>query len=73
MCNLVFLINIYESNKTHCQIDAMYLDFAKAFDQVPHSKLLSKLWLTGIANDLCIVMVQVLSLQKTPVCLSKWL
>ena len=41
MYNLVFLINIYESSKTHHQIDAMYLDFAKAFDQVPHYELLS--------------------------------
>ena len=36
-------------NKT--QIDAILLDFAKAFDKVPHTRLLSKLTSYGIAGN----------------------
>ena len=36
-------------NKT--QIDAILLDFAKAFDQVPHKRLLSKLTSYGITGN----------------------
>ena len=32
--------------------DAIYLDYAKAFDSVIHSKLLHKLYAYGIRNDL---------------------
>lgn len=34
------------------QADLVYLDFAKAFDRVPHSKLLCKLYLLGIRDPL---------------------
>ena len=47
---LVFLNTIYENNKT--QVDVIYLDFAKAFDRVPHNELLLKLWSIGITEDL---------------------
>ena len=47
---LVFLNAIHEANKT--QIDTIYLDFAKAFDRVPHNELLLKLWSVGITKDL---------------------
>ena len=36
-------------NKT--QIDAILLDFAKAFDKVPHKRLLSKLAFYGITGN----------------------
>ncbi|CAB3985676.1 Hypothetical predicted protein [Paramuricea clavata] len=34
------------------QVDLVYLDFAKAFDRVPHSKLICKLHLLGIRDPL---------------------
>ena len=35
-----------------CIIDVIYLDFKKAFDNVPHQELLLKLWKTGIVGGL---------------------
>ena len=47
---LIFLNSIHE----HCKIqtDVIYLDFAKAFDRVPHNELLLKLWKIGITGNL---------------------
>ena len=49
---LVFLNCIHENSKD--QVDIIYLDFAKAFDQAPHNQFLLKLcmWSIGITNDL---------------------
>lgn len=47
---LIFFNNIYENTKI--QTDVIYLDFAKAFDRVPHNELLLKLWKIGITGDL---------------------
>ena len=47
---LVFLNTNCKNNKT--QVDVMYLDFAKAFDRIPHNELLLKLWSIGITEDL---------------------
>ena len=34
------------------QVDLVYLDFAKAFDRVPHTELIYKLHLLGIRDPL---------------------
>jgi hypothetical protein len=34
------------------QVDAIYMDFAKAFDKVPHKRLISKMSSYGISNQL---------------------
>ena len=50
---LLLLTNtIYNSLLTHSPTDVIHLDFRKAFDTVSHSKLLFKLWSSGISGDL---------------------
>ena len=51
---LVSLNNIINSfnNSFKPQVDTIYLDFRKAFDSVPHNKLLVKLWHLGITSNL---------------------
>ena len=44
-----FLSKAYDDQQ---QVDSIYLDIRKAFDTVPHAKLLSKLWDAGITGNL---------------------
>ena len=44
--------NIFESIENGQYSDVIYLDFKKAFDTVPHSELLFKLWQIGITGPL---------------------
>jgi hypothetical protein len=41
------------------QVDVIYLDFAKAFDKVPHNKLLYKFESFGIRGNLLIKLVSI--------------
>lgn len=43
---------ILDALDNNCQVDAVYTDFAKAFDKVSHERLLLKLWHFGIHGDL---------------------
>ena len=49
------------------RLDVVYLDFAKAFDAVPHQELLYKLRLLGVSGNL-LVMVSKLLIQSLSMC-----
>ena len=43
---------VFDSIDKNLPVDAVFLDFAKAFDTVPHNELLFKLWCLGITGPL---------------------
>lgn len=47
-----FTDDILQHMDDHLQIDAIFLDFSKAFDRVPHNYLLAKLATLGIPPTL---------------------
>ena len=47
---LVFFNEIYNSINNNTQVDAIYLDFKKAFERVAHQELFFKLWSLGITG-----------------------
>ena len=49
---LLYLNSIHQVTTQGHQIDSIYLDFRKAFDSVPHMKLLNKLKSCGISGNL---------------------
>ncbi|KAG0417366.1 putative RNA-directed DNA polymerase from transposon BS [Dictyocoela roeselum] len=49
---LFFFMNIIEIHDTKSPIDIIYLDCQKAFDKVPHKRLVSKLHSIGIRGEL---------------------
>ena len=49
---LDFLHDIYEIYEDGRAVDTIYLDFQKAFDKVPHRKLLNKVESHGISGDI---------------------
>lgn len=49
---LDFFKGIYDNWENHVPNDVIYLDFQKAFDKVPHERLLKKLKSAGIGRNL---------------------
>ena len=45
---LELMEELTEALDSNEDVDIIYLDFAKAFDKVPHKRLLKKLWGYGI-------------------------
>ena len=68
---LIFLHEIYKDNDAIAtdHLALLYLDFAKAFDTVPHARLINKLANFGIGGKL----LKLLSLCMAPVCQSQLL
>ena len=47
---LTFYRNVYEAVDNDANYDIIYQDFSKAFDKVPHDRLLSKVRAHGIGG-----------------------
>ena len=60
---------IHKAFETNDSIDCVYLDFKKAFDSVPHNKLLYKLWKFGFTGDLWAWFRAYLSSRRQCVCM----
>ena len=49
----LFVQEIHSAVDTGAQVDAVFLDFRKAFDTVPHFRLVKKLRAYGISDQIC--------------------
>ena len=65
---VLFFRDVIESVDAGTQSDVIYLDFAKAFNSVPHNELLFKLYKMGVCGDLHVALV---FNWKTTVCMSR--
>ena len=54
---LHFYSEIFKSLDNGSPVDVVLVDFRKAFDIVPHSELLFKLWSLGITGSLFVALV----------------
>jgi len=74
---LTFLDKVTGLVDTGSPVDAVFLDFAKAFDKVPHRRLVSKLLSHGIGGKVCAWITEWLKGRRQRVCLrgslSDWL
>ena len=64
-----FVQELCNSNDKNIQTDVIVMDFAKAFDKVPHKRLLYKLGYCGIRNDTLLWIQDFLSLRSQTVLL----
>jgi len=64
---LVFLEEVTNYVDSGCPVDVIYLDFQKAFDKVPHKRLLHKLAAHDIGGELLLWIENWLSGRKQPV------
>lgn len=55
--NILLQCSVYASLDSNICCDIAYFDFEKAFDTIPHSELLLKLWIIGITRPLHVAMV----------------
>ena len=74
---LTFLEKVTNYVDQGLPVDVLYLDFSKAFDKVPHTRLLSKLQACGLGRILCGWIKSWLSQREQRVvvkgCASEWL
>jgi len=68
----MFLDLVTDSLDNQDNVDVIYLDFAKAFDKVPHGRLLDKLKSHGIEGKVWVRLKEWLKGRKQRVCISEW-
>ena len=67
---LQFLDEVTSQLDSHKSVDVLYLDFAKAFDKVPHLRLLEKLEKHGIGGKVWVWLKEWLSGRRQRVCVN---
>ena len=67
---LSFYSEVFESVDNNVEYDAVFLDFSKAFDKVPHERLIRKIEAHGIGGDVLRWIKEWLKDRKQRVCLN---